>query len=395
MSRPLLAIQIPTHNRAGVLRRLLERLHAELGDSTEVVVQVADNASPDETPAVLSAMAGRMPTLRVHRQDANLGARGNHRWLVANAPECDYLWCIGDDDLPEPGAIAYVLEMLAAHRPAWLHLPHRFVHPDGRLKVESRRPEAPEVHPDPGRMWVAQYHWLTFLSASVVRRDALREVEATSTSENMFFPLVWFFQASMDGPCVVADRLLVTGSTDISWRDRMIETMTHHFVGLYDEAVGRLVSEREFGRTLDFHYNRDHYWCWQAEPELLLETVRRFPTSRVLRRFLWSIGRERRDPAAIAAVTAATAAAGDDAVARRLIAEGEELFGQGDAAAAAGRFTLAVEEAPALAEAWNDLAVALHALGSPQAQGAVATALELDPADEHARQNHAAIMAGA
>jgi glycosyltransferase involved in cell wall biosynthesis len=393
VSRPLLAIQVPTHNRAGALRSLLERLHAELGDTTDVVVQVADNASSDDTPAVLSAMCARMPTLHVHRQDTNLGARGNHRWLVANAPHCEYLWCIGDDDLPEPGAIAYVLELLQAHRPAWLHLPHRFVHPDGRLKVESRRPGAPEVHPDPGSMWVAQYHWLTFLSASVVRRDALRAVEATSTSENMFFPLVWFFEASMDGPCVVADRLLVTGSTDISWGDRMIETMTHHFVGLYDEAVGRLVSERDFGRSMDFHYNRNHYWCWQAEPELLLDTVRRFPTSRVLRQFLWAIGRERRDPAAVAAVAAASAAAGDDIVARELIDQGEAAFGQGDAAAAADLFTRALEEAPAMAEAWNDLAVALHALGSPQARIAAATAVELDPADENARQNQQAITA--
>ncbi len=112
-----------------------------------------------------------MPSLRWHRQETNVGVIANHRWLVANAPDCDYLWLMGDDDEPEPGAIAYILELLRTHRPAWLHLPHRFIHPDGRVKVESRRPEAPEVHADPGRMWVAQTHWLTFLSASIVRRD--------------------------------------------------------------------------------------------------------------------------------------------------------------------------------------------------------------------------------
>ena len=393
MTRPLLAIQIPTYNRAEVLRVLLGRLAEELEPGTDTVVQVADNASPDDTQAVLSQMSARLPNLRVHRQDTNLGARGNHRWLVRNAPDCEYLWCIGDDDVPEPGAVAYIRELLEAHRPAWLHLPHRFVHPDGTVKVESRRPDAPEVHADPGRMWMAQYHWLTFLSASVVRRDALLPVEAASTSENMFFPLVWFVEASLDGPCVVADRLLVSGSTDISWNDRMVEAMTHHFIGLYDEAIGRFVGEADFGRTLDFHYNRAHYWCWQAEPELLAETVRRFPTSRVLRRFLWSVGRERRDPLAAAAVAAATAAAGDEAAARTLVEDGEALFALGDAAGAAGRFTLALEEAPALAVAWNDLAVALYALGSPQARTAVATALELDPDDGDAQRNHQAIMA--
>ncbi len=396
MSRPLLAICIPTYNRAAPLQRLLERLSDEIGGSADVVVLVSDNASPDATPDLLGRMAPQMPSLRSYRQETNVGVIRNHRWLVANAPECDYLWLMGDDDEPEPGAVAYILELLRAHRPAWLHLPHRFVHPDGRIKVESRRPAAPEVHADPGRMWVAQTHWLTFLSASVVRRDQLRAVEATSTSENMYFPMIWFFEASADGPCVVADRLLVSGSTDISWADKMVETMTRHYIGLYDEVVGRFVSSEEFGRSLDEHYNRDHYWCFkEAGAEYLIEVVRRFPHSRVLRRYLWTLGRELGDATCTAEVAAASAAAGDDAAARELLVRGEAAFEQGDATAAAQLFTRALEEAPALAEAWNDLAVALHALGSPQARTAVATAVELDPADETARQNHAAITAAA
>jgi glycosyltransferase involved in cell wall biosynthesis len=394
MSRPLLAICIPTWNRAPQLERLLTRLGEELGDDRDIVVSVADNASDDATPRLLERMAQRLPTLRWHRQSANLGAEGNIRWLIHEAPECEYLWCIGDDDEPEPGAIAEIAALLRAHRPAWLHLPHRFVHPDGRVKVESRRPERPEEHAGPGGLFVAQHHWLTFMSASIVRRDPLRRAVAASTTTNMYFPLIWFCEASLDGPCVVADRVLVSGSTDIHWGDRMVETMTHHFVGIYDEALASLVSAEEFGRAMDEHYTRDHFWCWQAAPvEFLIETVRRFPHSRVLRQYLWAIGRELHDPACAAEVAAAARAAGDDVAAQALVDEGESLFGSGDAAGAAGLFTRAIEWAPALATAWNDLAVALHALGRHGAREAVATALELDPADENTRQNHAAIMA--
>jgi tetratricopeptide (TPR) repeat protein len=242
-------------------------------------------------------------------------------------------------------------------------------------------------------MWVAQYHWLTFLSASVVRRDALRSAAASSPTRNMFFPFVWFFEASLDGPCVVADRLLVTGSTDISWAARMAEAMTRHFIGLYDEAIHLRATPEEFGRTLDAHYTQDHYWCWkEAGIDYLIETVRRFPHSRMLRRYLWTLGRELRDPRYAPEVAAASAATGDDAAARTLVEEGEAVFGNGDAAAAAELFARALEAAPAYAEAWNDLAVALHAMGSEQARAAVATAVELDPADENAWQNHVAIM---
>jgi glycosyltransferase involved in cell wall biosynthesis len=392
MTRPLLAVCIPTYNRAEALGRLLDRLHAELGDATDVVVLVSDNASADGTQALLAEAATRMSSLRMHRQPENLGAHANHVWLVENAPDCDYLWILGDDE-PEPGAVAYVRELLETHRPAWLHLPHRFVDPDGRVKVESRRPQRPELHADPGRMWVAQYHWLTFLSVSVVRRDALRKVAASSSTRNMFFPFVWFFTASLDGPCVVAERTLVTGSTDISWGARMAEAMTHHFIGLYDEAIRHRATAEEFGRTLDAHYTHEHYWCWKdAGVDYLIETVRRFPHSRALRRYLWTLCRELGDARGVTEVAAASAAAGDDAVARELVAEGEAAFGQGDHAGAAELFTRALEAAPAYAEAWNDLAVALHAMGSEQARVAVATAVELDPADENAWQNHVAIM---
>src|SRR6185312_7187248 len=116
---------------------------------------------------------------------------------------------------------------------------------------------------------------------------------------------------------------------------------------------------------------------------------------RVLRRYLWTLGRELRDSRCIFEVRAASAAAGDDATARALVAEGEAAFGAGDAAAAAELFTQALEESPAFAEAWNDLAVALHAMGSPQARVAAATAVELDPTDENAWQNHVAITGAA
>jgi uncharacterized lipoprotein YmbA len=88
----------------------------------------------------------------------------------------------------------------------------------------------------------------------------------------------------------------------------------------------------------------------------------------------------------------AAGAAGD---ARDLIAQGELAFGRGDASAAVALFRRAVEAAPGCAEAWTDLAVALHALGSPEAVEAAATAVAIDPADATARRNHLEIAAAA
>lgn len=81
--------------------------------------------------------------------------------------------------------------------------------------------------------------------------------------------------------------------------------------------------------------------------------------------------------------------------ARELIAQGEAAFARGDGPAAAALFRRAVEAQPASAQAWNDLAVALHALGSAEAATAADTAVALDPDDETARRNQLAIAAAA
>jgi Flp pilus assembly protein TadD len=78
--------------------------------------------------------------------------------------------------------------------------------------------------------------------------------------------------------------------------------------------------------------------------------------------------------------------------ARVLVAAGEESFAAGDAATAARQFLEAAKVVPTLTEAWNDLAVALHHLGSPQAVQAVDTALFVAPDDADALSNRAAIL---
>jgi glycosyltransferase involved in cell wall biosynthesis len=52
-TRPLLTIAIPNFNRAGYLKELLSLLAAQLRNEPRVELIISDNASPDETPAVV------------------------------------------------------------------------------------------------------------------------------------------------------------------------------------------------------------------------------------------------------------------------------------------------------------------------------------------------------
>jgi glycosyltransferase involved in cell wall biosynthesis len=395
---PLLCMCVPTYNRAGDLARLLECLDREIGDRDDVVVQVSDNASPDATGALLTEAVATRPWLRVHRQEENLGAVRNLQWLIEHAPAADYLWLFGDDDLIVPGALASIVATLEAQRPAWLFLPHHWV--DEALNVVGGSPAPGEAQrfAGAGELFRAYDHWLTFLSASILRADALREAGRAVASENAYIPLLWYFRAGLDGPCCVPPRACVLGGQEISWRAEQHVFLTLHFTALYDDGLHAGVSAEEFGAALDGLYRRDydllHHWR-RIELERLAALVERFPQSRGLRGYLWTLAFEQGRRDMLGALDTAVRAMGADEDARALVAAGEEAFAAGDAVQAARHFDAAAQLAPTLAEAWNDLAVALHQLGHADALRAVESALFVAPDDADAQSNRDAILLAA
>lgn len=390
----LLCIGIPTFERADDLEHLLACLERQLSDTREdVTVFVSDNASADRTPELLREAAERRPWLRVHRQATNLGAAANMHWLIDHAGGSEYLWLIGDDDVPHDGALAAVVDLLRGERPAWLHLPHRWVDPSGRVVGASPARGHVERYADAGDMYRAHHHWLTFLSASIVRTRGLQQSIREVRCDNAYIPLLWFFRAGLDGPCVAAAEHLLDGGTEITWADRRHTIMTLDFTALYDDGLHAGLSEAEFGATLDgFYVDGWAFDLWERLPiEQLADAVARFPQSQGLRDYLWRLARAQTRRDLLAVLDDAARAVGDDAVAHELVATGEEAFAGGDAQAAAQRFAEAAARLPGLSAAWNNLAVTAHHLGLPDARIYVEHALFVAPHDRDALLNRGAI----
>jgi len=104
-----LSICIPTFNRAGMLRVLLESISAQ--DMSAVQIAISDNASTDNTEDIVRSIAGRFPNFDYHRNETNIGADRNFRAVVAMA-RGDYCIIMGSDDAFPPDAIDKILEML-------------------------------------------------------------------------------------------------------------------------------------------------------------------------------------------------------------------------------------------------------------------------------------------
>lgn len=91
---------------------MLEALAPQVAAENErVELCIADNASRDATPSVISAAAEICP-VRSFRQPENLGVIRNIAHLTGEMARGEWVWVLGDDDLLRPGALGRVLETI-------------------------------------------------------------------------------------------------------------------------------------------------------------------------------------------------------------------------------------------------------------------------------------------
>jgi len=173
-SAALLTFAIPTFNRLECLRMLLGSLANQVAEinmyANRVEVLVCDNASDDGTAAYLDGLALKNG-LRVIHHPRNLGADANVIHCFEQAWG-HYVWICGDDDLPLPGVLQTVVDVLEQDAPDLLYLPAHW-HP-GDLGTYLAQSPAPGAIVLIGAMSLAlkANAYVTFLSSWVVRREA-------------------------------------------------------------------------------------------------------------------------------------------------------------------------------------------------------------------------------
>jgi glycosyltransferase involved in cell wall biosynthesis len=110
VERTKVTVAIPTYNRSNLLGGALASALAQ--DYPDLQVLVVDNASTDDTEAVVRSFAH--PRVSYVRNDSNLGCTGNlNRALELNS-SC-YLNILMDDDVLLPGFIAESVTLLEEH----------------------------------------------------------------------------------------------------------------------------------------------------------------------------------------------------------------------------------------------------------------------------------------
>jgi glycosyltransferase involved in cell wall biosynthesis len=111
--KPLLTIAIPTYNRAKCLDRLLGVLLEQFQDERRAELIVSDNASTDNTQAVVADYRQRGLDIRYLCNKDNLGPDFNILHCFEEAAG-KYVWIFSDDDIIAPGTLKRVLDALSS-----------------------------------------------------------------------------------------------------------------------------------------------------------------------------------------------------------------------------------------------------------------------------------------
>jgi glycosyltransferase involved in cell wall biosynthesis len=129
MSSYSVAICIPTYNQA---RYLEKAVRSAMAQTHRCEVWVSDDASTDDTPAVMERLLKEHPQIRHARHQQNLGMSGNTVWVVQQ-PVTEYIVKLDSDDELYPEYVANLLSALQSHPSAgYGHVAVREIDGDGR-----------------------------------------------------------------------------------------------------------------------------------------------------------------------------------------------------------------------------------------------------------------------
>lgn len=107
--QPLITTVIPTYRRSALLRRAI--LSVLQQSYPNVLVQVCDNASNDETEEVVKRLAERDPRVLYHRHPTNIGCFNNFNYGIRSV-KTPFFSLLSDDDMLLPDFYKQSLEAL-------------------------------------------------------------------------------------------------------------------------------------------------------------------------------------------------------------------------------------------------------------------------------------------
>jgi glycosyltransferase involved in cell wall biosynthesis len=212
MTTPLLTIGIPTYNGAHRIGHTLDSVLKQIPQKllNQVDILVSDNASTDETTAVVqSYQAKHAVRISYSRNEVNLGYDRNVDMLFKKA-EGRYVWSLADDDVLKDEAISIVLNLLNQHSELRVILVN-FDAYDAQLESIQDQIEIPDniLCRDPESFFARSVSRYSLLSSLILDRSAWNQEDLTKGFGSNFIHVYALFKLLLLGPSYIVGRPLV------------------------------------------------------------------------------------------------------------------------------------------------------------------------------------------
>jgi glycosyltransferase involved in cell wall biosynthesis len=114
----LLTIAIPTFNRNLILRENILRI-LDIADEW-IDILIIDNSSMIPVYDTIKDIIEINDNISIIRNSYNIGCNANILRCIENA-ESEYLWILGDDDIPNKNALNKIYEKISSRDPLWVN----------------------------------------------------------------------------------------------------------------------------------------------------------------------------------------------------------------------------------------------------------------------------------
>ncbi len=257
----LLSIAIPTWNRAIFLEECLRGFITEIEACDEPVeIIVVDNASTDNTADVVAMLATQHSYIRRVYNNVNIGPTFNILGAFLHATS-DYVWMMGDDDLPIPGSLHTVLTALRSiSNLGCIYLNFVITEADSRQVVEARylKQTENEFYEDGREFAIKMHAALIGLCALVLKRQCVSDFLSPRYAEEGMAPLILALQAlTCGGGLLIAEPQVIQRIGDRSSWDSFWRT---YWLYNLPRCLGRAVNQLDYDGRLVDAYVRSSAW---------------------------------------------------------------------------------------------------------------------------------------